>query len=273
MQETQEREGGWLANFPQDNFEAACFHALGLVERNREYLEQRLERLGGDEKAAQSLADTQAACVRLDRVLSEMMALLRCMRGEAQPMCGVFDLRALARSLAEQKEPIQRELGIELALDCPEDEPLLVYADEEWAEQICLQLLSNALHACSRGGHIALSLREEAGRALLCVEDDGCGLPGVSPEADLENRRRFMGGAQAGLLLCREYSRRMGWSVELCAGEHGGAKAVVTVPLNAELPPSQYADLREQDEQERQHRRFRRQRFLFGEISMLSEGE
>lgn len=45
----------------------------------------------------------------------------------------------------------------------------------------------------------------------LTVRDNGCGLPEGSQEAWLENRRSFLGGAQLGLLLCRECCRRMGW--------------------------------------------------------------
>ena len=42
----------------------------------------------------------------------------------------------------------------------------------------------------------------------MIVEDDGCGLP--TGENWMENRRRFLGGVQAGLLLCRRYCAHMG---------------------------------------------------------------
>ena len=52
--------------------------------------------------------------------------------------------------------------------------------------------------------------RTESGWQLT-VTDDGCGLPGEDVQAALENRRSFLGGAQLGLLLCRECCRRMNW--------------------------------------------------------------
>lgn len=47
----------------------------------------------------------------------------------------------------------------------------------------------------------------------------------------LENRRSFLGGAQLGLLLCRECCRRMGWGLSVECAPEKGTQAVVTVPL------------------------------------------
>ena len=65
----------------------------------------------------------------------------------------------------------------------------------------------------------------------LTVRDNGCGLPEGSQEAWLENRRSFLGGAQLGLLLCRECCRRMGWGLSVECAPEKGTQAVVTVPL------------------------------------------
>lgn len=258
----------FLTQFPQSNFETVCFHSLGLIESNREYLEQHLEKLGGDEASTQALADIQTSCARLDRTLNEMMALLGCMRGTARPTAGPFDLRGLLRTLAPHKEPILNQLEITLTLHCEEEEPLIVCADEDWAEQICRQLLSNALHACDRGGHIEFSLRRENGVAFLSVEDDGCGLPDASPRARLENRRRFLGGAQAGLLLCREYCAQMGWTLDLTARPAKGTRALLTIPMDAVCTD---VSLREANEQEQSLNDLQRKRFMETEIAILED--
>lgn len=70
----------------------------------------------------------------------------------------------------------------------------------------------------------------------LIVEDDGCGLP--TGENWMENRRRFLGGVQAGLLLCRRYCAHMGWVLSLTPRDAGsGTRAEVRIPLAGTMFP------------------------------------
>lgn len=254
-------------DFPQEKFEQVCFHSLGLLEQNREYLEKHLRAADTDEYSLQALADMKTACARLDRSLNEMMALLACLRGTAQPALCTFDLGTLVRALNAQQEPVQRELGITLCVDAPEqDGPFAVFGDREWAEQICFHLISNALHACDRGGHVWLALQREPDKLLLTVADDGCGLPETAPQA---NRTHFLGGAQAGLLLCREYCRRLGWSLSLSSRDTG-TKALLTIPADTPAVPHASIDLCEESEQERQRRAAKLDRLLAGEMAEMA---
>lgn len=104
-------------------------------------------------------------------------------------------------------------------------------ADRRDAELLCLHLLSNALHASREGGSVCIALRRTESGWQLTVTDDGCGLPGEDVQAALENRRSFLGGAQLGLLLCRECCRRMDWSLQLEPAPEKGTQAVVRIPL------------------------------------------
>ncbi len=68
------------------------------------------------------------------------------------------------------------------------------------------------------------------------MEDDGCGLP--TGENWMENRRRFLGGVQAGLLLCRRYCAHMGWVLSLTPrGAGSGTRAEVRIPLAGTMFP------------------------------------
>ena len=61
-QEWQNDAGALTAQaIPQKDVEQACFHALGLVGRNCEYLEQHLARVGADEQTRQAVNDISAA--------------------------------------------------------------------------------------------------------------------------------------------------------------------------------------------------------------------
>lgn len=262
-----ENEEEELRRFPREKFEETCFRALGLIDRNREYLESHLQRSGGDAKALQALEDVAVASNRLERTLAEMMALLRCLQGQAEPALRQIDLRGLLDELCAGREEIRRCIGVELTLDCGELETCYVLADRTYLEQICLHLLSNALRACRPGGHVAATLRPEGTGWRLSIADDGCGLPDERPEEQRENHRCFLGGAQGGLLLCGEYCRLMGWTLTLTGRPEGGAEAVVRISdcIQSERPSGQI-QLRSEDVWEQAQLRCRLRRLISREL-------
>lgn len=92
-QEWQNGAGALTAQaIPQKDVEQACFHALGLVGRNCEYLEQHLARVGADEQTRQAVNDISAAAARLDRTMNEVMTLLDFLRAEEPPQLFPLDL-------------------------------------------------------------------------------------------------------------------------------------------------------------------------------------
>lgn len=231
-QEWQNDAGALTAQaIPQKDVEQACFHALGLVGRNCEYLEQHLARVGADEQTRQAVNDISAAAARLDRTMNEVMTLLDFLRAEEPPQLSPLDLCQMLQQIAAQADMVQEQLNVELTLDYGGLTSCRVMADCSDAELLCLHLLSNALRACGTGGKVQLTLRRCESFWQLTVLDDGCGLPETSREAWLENRRCFLGGAGLGLLLCRECCRRMGWGLRVERAPEKGTQAVVTIPL------------------------------------------
>ena len=231
-QEWQNDAGALTAQaIPQKDVEQACFHALGLVGRNCEYLEQHLARVGADEQTRQAVNDISAAAARLDRTMNEVMTLLDFLRAEEPPQLSPLDLCQMLQQIAAQADMVQEQLDVELTLDYGGLTSCRVMADCSDAELLCLHLLSNALRACGTGGKVQLTLRRCENFWKLTVLDDGCGLPETSREAWLENRRCFLGGAGLGLLLCRECCRRMGWGLRVERAPEKGTQAVVTIPL------------------------------------------
>lgn len=234
-QEWQNDAGALTAQaIPQKDVEQACFHALGLVGRNCEYLEQHLARVGADEQTRQAVNDISAAAARLDRTMNEVMTLLDFLRAEEPPQLSPLDLCQMLQQIAAQADMVQEQLNVELTLDYGGLTSCRVMADCSDAELLCLHLLSNALRACGTGGKVQLTLRRCESFWQLTVLDNGCGLPETSREAWLENRRCFLGGAGLGLLLCRECCRRMGWGLRVERAPEKGTQAVVTIPLCAD---------------------------------------
>lgn len=272
-QEWQNDAGALTAQaIPQKDVEQACFHALGLVGRNCEYLEQHLARVGADEQTRQAVNDISAAAARLDRTMNEVMTLLDFLRAEEPPQLSPLDLCQMLQQIAAQADMVQEQLNVELTLDYGGLTSCRVMADCSDAELLCLHLLSNALRACGAGGKVQLTLRRCENFWKLTVLDDGCGLPETSREAWLENRRCFLGGAGLGLLLCRECCRRMGWDlqVEQRAPEKG-TRAVVTIPLCDEPMPEPTVELRSDCSPVRTQQQYQLRNMLVRELRTMPE--
>lgn len=216
---------------PQQAVEDACFHSLGLIGRNCEYLEQHLARVGADAQSLQAVSDISAATAKLERTINELLSALEFLRAGQPPKLYPLDLCELLQQVAAQADMVRAQLGVTLELDYGGWTACRVLADRDDVELLCLHLLSNALRACREGGTVRILLRRSETMWQLTVRDNGCGLPEGSQEAWLENRRSFLGGAQLGLLLCRECCRRMGWGLSVECAPEKGTQAVVTVPL------------------------------------------
>ena len=65
---------------PQQAVEDACFHSLGLIGRNCEYLEQHLARVGADAQSLQAVSDISAATAKLERTINELLSALEFLR-------------------------------------------------------------------------------------------------------------------------------------------------------------------------------------------------
>lgn len=217
------KQGG--AEFPQKQLETAFLHALRLMDQNREYLQMHLEK-SADARTNQALSDMEVESARLERTFRELMDLA----APEQPLQKrPLDLCQLLGRLAQMEQEVRAQSRTNLRVDCGGQTRCLVWGDREMAEQICFHLVSNALLATAPGGNITAGLRRTEQQILLFVEDDGCGLP--EGENWMENRRRFLGSAQTGLVLCRRYCRQLGWELALTPRAQQGTRAQLTIPL------------------------------------------
>ena len=250
--------------FPRREFESVCFHAIGLVDQNREYLQMHL-RESGDAPTRQALADMELQTARLERTLSEMMDLMA-LEEDPVPSRRGFDLCSVLRQAASLREEMARQAKVHLTVSCEPDTCPVLGSPEE-AELMVFHLLSNALRACGTGGKVQLTLRRCENFWKLTVLDDGCGLPETSREAWLENRRCFLGGAGLGLLLCRECCRRMGWDLQV----EQRARAVVTIPLCDEPMPEPTVELRSDCSPVRTQQQYQLRNMLVRELRTMPE--
>ena len=230
-----EAQQALLQQLPAAAFASECQRALDMIALCQQYLTCQAEAQSGPGAAAlrQSLSDLAVTANRLARQVDTMTALLRCLQQTETPQWEPVELCGFVRTLCAGHETLRQALGLRLRADCGGLAQLTVQADRRYLSCICIQLLSNALRACTPGGgEIELRLcADGAGGALLCVADTGCGLPDAGPGASEANRARFLGTTKSGLLLCREYCRLAGWTLELRPRQKGpGTEALLHLP-------------------------------------------
>jgi signal transduction histidine kinase len=168
----------------------------------------------------------------MEHVLSEVreLALL-----DAAPERGTpaVDLRGLAAEVVEGYRLRAGGAAVELE---PADGPLLVAAQPEHLTRVLTNLLDNALSFSPPATPVAVSLGSGGGDVWLAVADAG---PGVDP-ADRERVfDRFYsarpegcnGHLGLGLAIVRAIAESYGGRVVCAAGEAGGARFTVRLPL------------------------------------------
>ena len=136
-----------------------CLRDETLPERQRQELE-------AIERKAREISDTIGSLLFLTRADQGRQALQR-------EMVNIGELTRLA---AAQEEFLaeEREQDVEIVCEMPEE--LWVFVDETLYIRMISNLISNAVFYGRRKGHVWISLREENGRVVGSVRDDGIGI-------------------------------------------------------------------------------------------------
>ncbi len=130
------------------------------------------------------------------------------------------------------------EQGVNVVLDVVEDIPPLM-ADRRLMTAVMDNLLDNALKFCSEGDTITLRARVVGNEIILCVQDEGVGIPPDQLDRIFDRfyqvssglSRRY-GGMGIGLALCKQIVEMHGgriWAES--EGEGKGATFCVALPL------------------------------------------
>ncbi|MCX5254567.1 ATP-binding protein [Streptomyces canus] len=193
-----------------------------------------------DEAMFASLADDLH---RLQRLAGDLSSLSRSEEGAFDLRRKPTDVAMLARSTAERLRPQYDDQMVTLAVDA--GTPVAAFCDPDRLSQVLVNLLGNALAACDRQGHVALSVRAEpspAQHVIVRVMDDGIGIA----EHDLERvfhrferlehpgRPAAAGGSGIGLTIARGIARAHGGDI---TAESAGLGKGATITLH--LPQDQ----------------------------------
>jgi signal transduction histidine kinase len=164
---------------------------------------------------------------------------LRMSRGQS-PQAQIVDVRTVVQNAARLVEPTARALGIALKVD-PGGDGVRVCTDEAELQHVLINLLLNAVQACSEGG--AVHARTSGGpSAKIAVIDDGCGIP---PEHQQRIFEPFFslrtGGTGLGLFMSLNFVRGWGGDIVVRSTPAGGSTFEIVLPAvsqSAEAVPA-----------------------------------
>jgi signal transduction histidine kinase/CheY-like chemotaxis protein len=247
QQETRARAQAEAANRAKDEFLAMLGHELrnplGAIGSAMRVIE-RLPSTSGDHKAARDIIARQTA--HLAKIVDDLLDVGRVVSGRILLRRNLVDLAQAAAAAVATVRAAERHEEHEWTLELA---TVLVSADPTRIDQVLANLLGNAAKFTPAGGRIRVRVSEDAGEAVLAVEDSG---PGVRPELLPQIFELFakdpgladQGGLGIGLALVKRLVELHGGSVgaENVAGS--GARFTVRLPAIPEPEPVVARDAR-----------------------------
>lgn len=110
----------------------------------------------------------------LTQLVSEILDFRKVQNGKMELRLSDFNLSESMKQWIMLFSASAQKKHIAISMDAPDT--IMLRADQDKIERICYNLLSNALKYTSEGGEITLTAKEEDGRVMISVADNGCGI-------------------------------------------------------------------------------------------------
>ena len=110
----------------------------------------------------------------LTQLVSEILDFRKVQNGKMELRLSDFNLAESMKQWIKLFSVSAQKKNIAISMDAPDT--IMLRADQDKIERICYNLLSNALKYTSEGGEISLMAKEEGGRVMISVADNGCGI-------------------------------------------------------------------------------------------------
>ena len=183
----------------------------------------------------------QRACHLTDLVVN-LTSLVRWRLGYLELVKAPFSLRELASDTVSAFQARARQHGVHLVLDAaPPLHPAL--ADRDAVSTLLRNLIDNAIKFSTSGGLVVIELRQEDGRHIVRVTDDGCGIAQDDLPHIFEPFYRGsnviaagMEGSGLGLALVKVIAEAHGGTVEVASEEERETCVTVTLPGEENAP-------------------------------------
>lgn len=195
-------------------------------------------RRGLDEEMSMLVETVGQDAARLRTVARQFMDIARLSPTALRLAPETVDLVARVREWLVPFRLVARESQERLTEDLPDAEILVTIDTERFAWGVA-NLVSNALRMGKAGSTVAVSVAQAGEEAILCVEDDG---PGIPPELEARLFEPFSHGRSAGtrgglvglgLAITRDIAEAHGGVIRYARRPEGGSIFTVLLPLAA----------------------------------------
>ena len=181
------------------------------------------------------------------RMVDDLLEVSRISRGKIELRKERVELASVLRTAVDTSLPLVEANRHKLSVQVP-PEPLVLDADPVRLAQVFANLLNNSAKYTPPGGAIELEVGIEGGMAVVCVRDNGEGIPPqmlsrvFNMFTQVNTGARAQGGLGIGLTLARTLVNLHGGSIEAFSGGPGrGCEFLVKLPLAAALPTNTQA--------------------------------
>lgn len=189
--------------------------------------------------------DTDRRCVledsieefdRLSRLTDNLLLLGRADAGQDLLQREPVELVSVVRDVVDLYTPLAQEKGVSIA--CAIETNAKANADGGRLRQVVSNLFDNAVKYSPSGTEVKVTLRSEGARAILTIEDAGCG---ISPDhlprifdrffrADAARTRSTVGFG-LGLAICRTIIESHGGKIQIESEENHGTRVQCILPI------------------------------------------
>ena len=176
------------------------------------------------------------------RMVDDLLEVSRISRGKIELRKERTELASILRNAVDTSLPLVEAGRHRLSVEVP-DEPLMLDADPVRLAQVFANLLNNSAKYTPDGGEISVRVTVEQDMAVVCVRDNGEGIP---PQmlgrvfhmfTQVSTGSRAQGGLGIGLTLAKTLVHLHGGTIEAFSEGRGrGCEFVIRLPLAPELP-------------------------------------
>lgn len=182
------------------------------------------------EAATHFMHQIHSQCLRLEKLVADMMQLARAQAGGSHLNLVDTSLVEPVQESLRSLEQVAESKKIKLTLDTPDTSPV-VRADPEALLTITNNLISNAVRYTPEGGNIRVYFRDAGTHWSLVVEDDGIGIAEIDQKRIFERFYRVgqrsdspNGGTGIGLSIVKNLILTLGGEVRVSSRPGEGAK-------------------------------------------------
>lgn len=173
---------------------------------------------------------------RENRIIEDLLLLVKMDKTEAQMNISVVDINALLESTLKRLRPIAKKRDVEIVLECMR--PVTAEVDEVKVSQIFTNLVENAVKYNREHGWVKVQLDADHQFFTVEISDSGIGIPLEDQDHIFErfyrvdkSHSREIGGTGLGLAITRNAVLLHRGSIKVSSQEGEGTCFTVKIPL------------------------------------------